>query len=763
VTAISTQPGAAQAAGQARGGRLARLLRGRPDDPVWARPALLALLLATALLYLVGLSRNGWANEFYAGAAQAGTESWKAFLFGSLDSANFITVDKPAGFLWPMELSARIFGVNYWSLLVPQALAGVATVGVLYAAVRRWFGPAAAVIAGTVVALTPVATLIFRFNDPDAFITLMAALAAYTGVRALESGRTRWVALTGVLFGLGFLGKMLAGFLALPALALAYLICGPPGFGKRIWQLLVGGAALLATAGWWVAIVLLTPAAGRPFVGSTTDNNILQLTFGYNGLSRLTGNRGGGFGGAARAAGRGLGAGAFGGGAAGGAGGAAAGPGAGAAGRAFGGGAGGPFGGGTGITRMFTAEWGGQISWLIPAALIAIVVMLWVSRRAARTDRTRAAAILWGGWLLVAGLVLSFMSGTTHSYYAVALAPPIGALIGIGAVTVWRIRRTWFARATLAAALAVTAAWAWVLLGRNPGWYPWLRVVIVIAAVGAAGLILAGPALRARTARGAMALAAVPVSLAVIAGLGGPLGYSLDTAATSYAGTSPSAGPPMTAALGGPGGARGLGRGLVPGRGGFGGFAGGLAGDRAGRLAGGFGGFGGLGRGGNATVSSAFAKLLASGAAHYTWAAATNGADSAASMELATGGVPVMAIGGFRGTDPAPSLAQFEKLVSEHKIHYYVAGGGGFGGGGGGFGGAGGGFGGALAERGAGGAGGDPAGRGAGGGGGFGGAAGPGGGSSDAAQISAWVQAHFTAQTVGGMTVYDLTAPAASS
>src|SRR5262249_41626075 len=155
-------------------------------------------------------------------------------------------------------------------------------------------------------------------------------------------------------------------------LALAYLICGPPRLGKRIWQLLVGGAAVLATAGWWVAIVLLTPAAGRPFVGSTTDNNILQLTFGYNGLSRLTGNPGG-FGGAARTAGRGLGAGAFGGGAGGAAGG--PGPGAGAVGRAFGGGAGGPFAGGTGITRMFTAEWGGQISWLIPAALIAIVVM----------------------------------------------------------------------------------------------------------------------------------------------------------------------------------------------------------------------------------------------------------------------------------------------------------------------------------------------------------------------------------------------------
>ncbi|HXZ73671.1 MAG TPA: glycosyl transferase, partial [Streptosporangiaceae bacterium] len=308
-------------------------------------------------------------------------------------------------------------------------------------------------------------------------------------------------------------------------------------------------------------------------------------------------------------------------------------------------------------------------------------------------------------------------------------APPIGALTGIGAVTAWRIRRTWFARAALAAALAVTAAWAWVLLGRNPGWYPWLRVVIVIAAVGAAGLILAGPALRASTARGALALAAVPVSLGVIAGLGGPLAYSLDTAATSYAGTSPSAGPPMTVGPGGAG-ARGLGRGLVPGRGEFGGFAGGLAGQRPGRFAGGPGGFGGLGRGGNAIVSSAFASLLATGASGYSWAAATDGADNAASMELATGGVPVMAIGGFRGTDPAPSLAQFEKLVSEHKIHYYVAGGGL--GGPGGFGG-------------------------------FGGAGGRGGGSTDAAQISAWVQAHFKAETVGGMTVYNLITPAAGS
>jgi 4-amino-4-deoxy-L-arabinose transferase-like glycosyltransferase len=761
VTATSTQPGPAPAARPGRRSAAARLLRARPNDPAWARPALLALLVATGLLYMLGLSRNGWANEFYAAAAQAGTQSWKAFLFGSLDRSNFITVDKPAGFLWPMDLSGRIFGVNYWSLLLPQALAGVATVGVLYTTVRRWFGPVSGLIAGAVMALAPVATLIFRFNDPDAFITLMAVLAAYAVTRAIESGRTRWLALAGVIFGLGFLGKMLAGFLALPALALAYLICGPPKLGKRIWQLLVGGAALAVTAGWWVAIVLFTPAANRPFVGSTTDNNILNLTFGYNGLSRLTGNRGGGFGGAGRGGGRGLGAAADAGRAA--AGVAARGPGAG------GGGGGGALGGGTGITRLFTPEWGGQISWLIPAALIAFVAMLWVSRRSGRTDRTRAAAVMFGGWLLVAGLVLSYMSGTTHSYYSVALAPPIGALVGIGSYGLWRIRHTRFARATMAVAIGVTAAWAWVLLGRSPGWFPWLRVAIVVAAVGAIGMILAGSALRAASTRGRLLLAAIPLSLAAVAVLGGPAAYSLDTAASSYSGASPSAGPALTAG-GGAGRALGFGRGGFPGAGAAGrgefpgaGAAGGgeipgflerLRDGGAGR-----GGFGGIG--GNAAVSPALAKLLEAGASHYTWVAATQTSDTAASMELAAGGVPVMALGGFRGTDPALSLAGFEKLVAEHRVHYYVGGGGGIGGGGFGGGGAGA-FGGrGLGEAGTGGQAADGApgeaggglGRGTGGFGGFGG----GGGSSDAAQIAAWVEAHFTPQTVGGMTVYNLT------
>ena len=834
MTATSTQPVPPRAARHARGSRLSRWLRGQPGDPAWARPALLALLVATGLLYLTGLSRNGWGNEFYAAAVQAGTKSWKAFLFGSLDPANFITVDKPPAFLWVMELSARIFGLNYWSLLVPQALEGMAAVAVLYTTVRRWSGPGAAIMAGTVLAVTPVATLIFRFDDPDALLTLLMTVAAYAATRAIESGHTRWLVFTGALLGVGFLAKMLAAFLVLPALALAYLYAGPPKLGKRIGQLLTGGAALLATGGWWVAIDLLTPAAGRPFVGSTTDNNILQLTFGYNGLSRLTGNggapggggggrgAGGGAGqaarggagraaggGAGRAAGNGTarttGSGTAGGGAqaasgsaAGNGAGRAAGNGAaraaGSAGRPAGGGlgraaAGHGFGGsrgagaGTGLTRLFGANMGGQISWLLPAALIALVALLWLSRRGGRTDRTRAAALLWGGWLLIAGLVLSFMSGISHSYYTLAIAPPIGALIGIGAARLWQIRATWFGRGTLAVAVLASAGWAWVLLARSPGWYPGLRVIIVVAGVLAAALMLAGPGARAGLRRPAV-LAAVGVPLAVLAGLGGPLAYSLDTAASTYSGSGPSAGPPLTGGGGAGGGAFARGGAAAPARAGRGGATGGAAnGGQAGAAGGGrgagAGGPGGRGGTGNPTLSSALIRLLTTGATGYTWSAATDGSDSAAAMELATGGVPVMAIGGFRGTDPAPTLAEFERLIAEHKIHYFIAGGrGGFGGGGGGGGrfGGGRGFGGASASGiGAGGSGTSGTGAGgtgtggaangeqagtagargtaAGGAGGFGGAA----GHSDAAEITAWVVAHFRATTVGGETVYVLT------
>src|SRR5690349_5682241 len=179
------------------------------------RLALGALLLATGLLYVWGLGASGWANAYYSAAVQAGATSWKAFFYGSFDAANFITVDKTPASLWVMELSARLFGVNAWSILVPQALEGVAAVGLLYATIKRWFGPAAGLIAGAALAVTPVAALMFRFNNPDALLALLLVAGAYALTRALENGRTWWLALAGAAVGFGFLAKELQAFLVL--------------------------------------------------------------------------------------------------------------------------------------------------------------------------------------------------------------------------------------------------------------------------------------------------------------------------------------------------------------------------------------------------------------------------------------------------------------------------------------------------------------------------------------------------------------------
>ena len=236
--------------GSTRGGPLRRVVQGPPGDPTWARPALLGLLGATALLYLWGLGASGWANSFYSAAVQAGTHSWKAFFFGSSDAANSITVDKPPVALWVMGISARVFGVNSWSILVPQALAGVGSVGVLHAAVKRWYGAGAGLVAGAILACTPVATLMFRFNNPDAFLVLLLVGAAYALTRALERASTGWLVLAWSLVGFGFLTKMLQALLVAPAFALVYLICAPTTFRRRFAQSFYGFLALVASAGW---------------------------------------------------------------------------------------------------------------------------------------------------------------------------------------------------------------------------------------------------------------------------------------------------------------------------------------------------------------------------------------------------------------------------------------------------------------------------------------------------------------------------------
>jgi 4-amino-4-deoxy-L-arabinose transferase-like glycosyltransferase len=349
-------------AGRGLTGRLRALWRGPARDPAWARPALFGLLAVTGVLYLFNLSRNAYANDFYAAAVQAGTRSWKAFFFGSFDSSNFITVDKTPASLWVDEIAARVFGFSSWTLLVPQAIEGVLTVWILYLAVRRWFGPGAGLVAGLACALTPVAALIFRFNNPDALLTLLMTASGYSVQRAVErkSGALRWLLLAGLLLGFGFLAKMLQACLVLPGFALAYLVAGQARLPRRIWHVLASGLAMIAGAGWWVAIAQLWPAASRPYFGGSTNNNILELALGYNGLGRLDGTETGSIGFNSSSVGG------FGGGGGGGAG----------------------FGGQTGIFRLFQSEFGGQVSWLIPAALISLAALLWVARpRAWRLGR----------------------------------------------------------------------------------------------------------------------------------------------------------------------------------------------------------------------------------------------------------------------------------------------------------------------------------------------------------------------------------------
>jgi 4-amino-4-deoxy-L-arabinose transferase-like glycosyltransferase len=674
--------------------RWQRIWRSPADQPAWARPALLGLLALTAVLYLWDLSASGYANSFYAAAVQAGTKSWKALFFGSLDSGNSITVDKPPASLWVMALSGRIFGFNSWSLLVPQALEGVAAVGLLYSAVRRVAGSAAGLAAGAALALTPAAVLMFRFDNPDALLTLCLVTGAYAVTRALEAGRTRWLILAGSVIGLAFLTKMLQGFLVLPAFALSYLVAGPVPLRRRIGQVLAGTAAVVVAAGWWVLAVTLWPASSRPYIGGSTNNSILDLVFGYNGLGRIFGGSGNGGGGGS------------------------------------GGASGSSFGGATGLSRLFSSEMGNEISWLLPAALLGFFALLWFTRRAPRTDRLRAAALLWGGWLLVTGLVFSYMQGTIHPYYTVALAPAIAALVALAGHAAWERRTTVSGRLTCMALVLAAGLWSFVLLGRTSGWQPELRwlvlVLTLVAAIGLAVPIRPRLAVRALLAGG------------LTAALLGTAAFGVATAASPHSGSIPSVGPAASAVGGGPGTG--------------GGFpSGGSAGSAgsAGRTGTGTSAPGGSAKSGSAPTGSAPGGSAKSGSApsgsapggsaksgsmptgggggatstalanalkatSSKWAAAVVGDQSAAELELAAGKA-VISIGGWSGTDNSPTLAQFEHYVATGQVRYLIAAGGtGMGGG---------------------------------------------GTSSVATQITKWVAAHYKKVTIGGQTVYDLSQP----
>jgi 4-amino-4-deoxy-L-arabinose transferase-like glycosyltransferase len=534
------------------------------------------------VLYLWRLADTEWANAFYTAAVQAGASNWTAMLFGSSDPANAITVDKTPAALWVMDISVRLFGLNPWSVLVPQALEGVAAVWLLYAAVRRVAGPGAGLLAGAVLAATPVAALIFRFNNPDALLVLLLVTAAYCVLRACEKDASRWwLVAAGAAVGFGFLAKMLQAFLVLPGFAAAYVVAGHRPLSRRIGDLFIAATATVVSGGWYLALVELWPASQRPYIGGSQHNSIVELTLGYNGLGRLTGKETGGLGNLNHDVGWG---------------------------------------------RLFGTGMGLDIAWLLPAAVVCLVAGLILTRRAPRVDAARAALILWGSWLVVSAVIFSYSNGIIHAYYTVALAPAIGACIAIGTTLLWQNRFDIRSATAMAGAVLVTTVLAAVLLFRHQEWMPWLRASVAVGGTGAAVLLVVSGRLAPMVARSVAALA-------IVSGLAAPAGFSIATAATSHSGAIPSVGPSHRVSGPGAGGAGGLLDSPKP--------------------------------------ATGLAATLARDADDYTWAAAIIGSNNAAGYQLASG-APVLAIGGFNGTDPAPTLEKFQQLVATRQIHYFI-------------------------------------------------------------------------------------------
>ncbi|WOX07455.1 ArnT family glycosyltransferase [Streptomyces sp. N50] len=488
--------------------------------PAWAAPAALgAVLVVAAVLYGWALNSLGWGNSYYSAAVKSMGKNWTNFLFGSFDPAGVITVDKPPAALWPQVISSKIFGLHGWALILPQLLEGVAGVLVLHRTVRRWAGEAAALVAALVLTLTPITVAINRDNNPDTLLVLLLVSAAYALTRALQAeGRaaTWWLCASGFLIGCGFLTKMLAAWMVVPAFAVAWLVGGSGAWIPRVRRLLGAGAILAASSLWWVAMVALWPG-DRPYIGGSKDGSAWDLVIGYNGLGRVFGSSDG-------------------------------------TPQGMGGGAGGGFGGQAGLTRLFADQVGGQISWLLPvsALALAVAVACAVLRRRGRVSDSAllpaSGWLLWGTWLVVCAAVFSTQKGIFHPYYTTQLAPAIAALCGGLVAALIRAHRAGlrWAPQVGAAAVVVSVAWAVVLVRREPDWNGWLVwPVLLVGCAAVVLLVLSRRRGRLLTVAGCAAVASVLVA---------PGAWAVTVpGSTSMGGSNPTAGP-LTLGFGGGGG-----------------------------------------------------------------------------------------------------------------------------------------------------------------------------------------------------------------
>ncbi|MFF1544184.1 ArnT family glycosyltransferase [Streptomyces sp. NPDC058291] len=641
--------------------RARRLFTGAPEDPRWARPALWAILVLATALYAWNLS-SITGNTFYDAAVYSGTKSWKAFFFGALDAGSFITVDKPPFALWVMGLSARAFGYGTWQLMLPMIAAGTGSVALLYRLIKRDFGAVAGTVSALALTLTPITVAITRDTNPDPILVFLMLLAAATLLKAVRTGRLMPLVWSGVAVGFAFNTKMMQAYVVLPAFFLVYLWAANASLGKRIRNLAVGTVALLVSSAWWMVVVDLIPASARPYIGGSTDNTVWDLVVGYNGFGRI-------FGASSSVGSQGNGA---------------------------------SFGGEAGLYRMFNDIMGGQISWLIPFAAIALAAGLILRGRAPRTDAKRAALMLWGGWFVLHYLTFALAEGTFHPYYVTAMAPGVAALAGAGGVLLHQAFREGAAARwgwVLPVAVAASSVWAVVLLQRVSGSGTLYTVAENVAGVaGAAAVIglLVGRFTKRQRLTGLATLAAV------VALLAGPAAYSVSAAVTATNGTNPTAGP-NTGGMGGMGDGRrpagvnggpGMNSGEMTNGSGNGQSMGGPPSTDSGSTSGssgasgttesgstesgsaGSGTAGGRtsgGMGGSGEVSSAMITYLKKNRDGASWLLAVATDQTAASVILGSG-EPVISMGGWSGTDNAMTLAELKSLVKSGKLHYIVVG-----------------------------------------------------------------------------------------
>ncbi|HTR74465.1 MAG TPA: glycosyltransferase family 39 protein [Solirubrobacterales bacterium] len=621
------------------------------------RPELAVLLALAAVLYLWTLSQNGWANDYYAAAVRSMAGSWHDFLYGSFDAKGLMTVDKPPLALWVQALSVKAFGFGSLAILVPQALMGIASVGLLYDLTRRRWGRIAGTVAGLALALTPVVVAISRHNNPDALLVLCSVGALWCFVRALEGGATRWLVAAGVCVGLGFEAKMGAALMVVPGMALAWLWVAPRGRLVALKQLAWAGAALVAVALAWPVLVWLTPASNRPWISGTNDNSIWSLIWEYNGLGRLEGQTGG-------------------------------------PGNL---GTGGTFGGPTGLFRLLNESLGGQAGWFLGTALVGGLGIAVLSRLR-RTDPRTGWIIAVGGAFGVTAIAFSFAGGIFHPYYTSLLAPFAAALVGATVGQVLAAERegghaTALGRILGAVAIGAGAIVELVVIDDSATDLHWLVALLVAVSVAAILAFLFADAIagwmgsRARAAH--LRAAALACGLAIL--LVGPAIWSVDTLGHPTSGTFPAGGPESASAMGGPGGGGGGFAGPGGGTGGppgFGGSAGGSAsverlfGESSAGVAGsggppsiGAAGMNGMGGGpGGMFGGEDLSSILDYTEAHGGGTIAID-SQSGASTSIIEEGAEVAGIGGFSGKESSVSVAWLEERVESGQIAWIYTGG----------------------------------------------------------------------------------------